>query len=415
MKNWKRPIAAVLAGICCAVGIPQVQLVLPAMQAAAAETADTGTVGVLTYTLESYRAVITKCDENAEEVVIPSEIEGKPVTEIGESAFQACESLTRVTIPDTVQTLGKYVFWGCTKLQDVTLPKTLSAISDGCFRFCSALAELDIPETVEYIGIDALGSTAWLKQRQAENPLVQVNHILVNATACTDSRVVIPNGVKQIGPYAFNSTAVTEVVIPESMKRIGWGAFWNCQSLKKLNLPANLTQIEESAFCNCAALQELEIPAGVTRIFDNTFSGCTSLKQITILGNLTQIGTVAFYNCTSLTDVYTAMTETAWKAVYIAQKNEPLEQAAMHYDIFAGLLLGDMDGSGTLDSTDVFYLMLGIAKSAVGISPDWTAAQEKAADIDGSGRADSTDVFYLMLYIAQNGAGIPTTWEDIVG
>ena len=163
MKNWKRPIAAVLAGICCAVGIPQVQLVLPAMQAAAAETADTGTVGVLTYTLESDRAVITKCDENAEEVVIPSEIEGKPVTEIGESAFQACESLTRVTIPDTVQTLGKYVFWGCTKLQDVTLPKTLSAISDGCFRFCSALAELDIPETVEYIGIDALGSTAWLK------------------------------------------------------------------------------------------------------------------------------------------------------------------------------------------------------------------------------------------------------------
>ena len=58
MKNWKRPIAAVLAGICCAVGIPQVQLVLPAMQAAAAETADTGTVGVLTYTLESDRAVI---------------------------------------------------------------------------------------------------------------------------------------------------------------------------------------------------------------------------------------------------------------------------------------------------------------------------------------------------------------------
>ena len=186
------------------------------------------------------------------------------------------------------------MFWGCTKLQDVTLPKTLSAISDGCFRFCSALAELDIPETVEYIGIDALGSTVWLKQRQAENPLVQVNHILVNATACTDSRVVIPNGVKQIGPYAFNSTAVTEVVIPESVERIGWGAFWNCQSLKKLNLPANLTQIEESAFCNCAALQELEIPAGVTRIFDNTFSGCTSLKQITILGNLTQIGTVAF-------------------------------------------------------------------------------------------------------------------------
>ena len=88
--------------------------------------------------------------------------------------------------------------------------------------------------------------------------------------------------------------------------------------------------------------------------------------------------------------------------------------AALHLGL-TGWVANNWDGSGTLDSTDVFYLMLGIAKSAVGISPDWTAAQEKAADIDGSGRADSTDVFYLMLYIAQNGAGIPTTWEDIVG
>ena len=79
------------------------------------------------------------------------------------------------------------------------------------------------------------------------------------------------------------------------------------------------------------------------------------------------------------------------------------------------LELADLDGSGTLDSTDVFYLMLGIAQSAVGISPDWTAAQEKAADIDGSGKVDATDVFYLMLYIARKGAGIPTTWEDIIG
>ncbi|MFR4393980.1 MAG: hypothetical protein ACLT29_06745 [Ruminococcus callidus] len=75
MKNWKKPLAAVLAGMLCIISMPQVQPLLPALQAAAAETADTGTVGTLTYTLESDRAVITQCDENAEEVVIPSEIE----------------------------------------------------------------------------------------------------------------------------------------------------------------------------------------------------------------------------------------------------------------------------------------------------------------------------------------------------
>ena len=149
MKNWKKPIAAVLAGICCVVGMPQVQLVLPALQAAAAETADTGTVGTLTYTLESDRAVITQCDENAEEVVIPSEIEGKPVLEIGEGAFQFCEKLTSVEIPDTVQTIGKNAFWSCHKLQDVTLPKNLVSVGDNCFRSCGLLEKLDIPETLQ--------------------------------------------------------------------------------------------------------------------------------------------------------------------------------------------------------------------------------------------------------------------------
>lgn len=70
------------------------------LSAAAAE--ETGTVGALTYILESDGAVITKCEETAEKVVIPEKIAGKPVTEIAEDAFQFCENLTSVEIPDTV-------------------------------------------------------------------------------------------------------------------------------------------------------------------------------------------------------------------------------------------------------------------------------------------------------------------------
>ena len=62
----------------------------------------------------------------------------------------------------------------------------------------------------------------------------------------------------------------------------------------------------------------------------------------------------------------------------------------------------------------MFYLLLGVAQRAVGMDSGWTPAQEKAADIDGSGAVDSTDVFYVLLDIARNSAGIPTTWEDIV-
>lgn len=109
------------------------------------------------------------------------------------------------------------------------------------------------------------------------------------------------------------------------------------------------------------------------------------------------------------------MSEDEWSNVQIRIRNELLEQATIHYNsILEELLLADLDNSGSVDSTDVFYILLGVAQNAVGMDSGWTPAQEKAADIDGSGAVDSTDVFYVLLYIARNSAGIPTTWEMLV-
>ena len=368
MKNWKKALAAVLAGMLCIISMPQVQPLLPAFSAAAAEK--TGTVGALTYTLKSDRAIITQCDKSAEEVVIPSEIAGKPVMEIAEDAFQFCESLTSVEIPDTVQTIGKNAFWSCHKLQHVTLPKNLVAVGDNCFRSCGLLAELEIPVTLQKIGLDAFCDTAWLKNQQTENPLVQVNHILIDATTCSSTAAEVPDGVTEIGNFAF----------------------YNCGNLQKIMLPASVTKIDWGAFWQCSGLETL-----------------------TVQGNLAKIGESAFSDCTKLSAVYTVMSEDEWSDVQIESGNELLEQATIYYNsILEELLLADLDNSGSVDSTDVFYILLGVAQSAVGMDSGWTPAQEKAADIDGSGAVDSTDVFYVLLYIARNSAGIPTTWEMLV-
>ena len=336
----------------------------------AAENTETKTVGALTYQLEADRAIVTQCDKNAEEVEILSEIAGKPVLQIAEDAFQFCENLTSVEIPDTVQTIGKNAFWSCHKLQHVTLPKNLAAVGDNCFRSCGLLAELEIPVTLQKIGLDAFCDTAWLKKQQTENPLVQVNHILIDATTCSSTVVEVPDGVTEIGNFAF----------------------YNCGNLQKIMLPASVTKIDWGAFWQCSGLETL-----------------------TVQGNLAKIGESAFSDCTKLSAVYTVMSEDEWSNVQIESGNELLEQATIHYNsILEELLLADLDNSGTVDSTDVFYILLGVAQSAVGMDSGWTPAQEKAADIDGSGAVDSTDVFYVLLYIARNSAGIPTTWEDIV-
>lgn len=335
-----------------------------------AENAETKTVGALTYQLEADRAIVTQCDKSAEEVVIPSGIAGKPVTEIAEDAFQFCENLTSVEIPDTVQTIGKNAFWSCHKLQHVTLPKNLAAVGDNCFRSCGLLAELEIPVTLQKIGLDAFCDTAWLKNQQTENPLVQVNHILIDATTCSGTAVEVPDGVTEIGNFAF----------------------YNCGNLQKIMLPASVTKIDWGAFWQCSGLETL-----------------------TVQGNLAKIGESAFSDCTKLSAVYTVMSEDEWSNVQIESGNELLEQATIHYNsILEELLLADLDNSGSVDSTDVFYILLGVAQNAVGMDSGWTPAQEKAADIDGSGAVDSTDVFYVLLYIARNSAGIPTTWEMLV-
>ena len=336
----------------------------------AAENTETKTVGALTYQLEADRAIVTQCDKSAEEVEIPSEIAGKPVLQIAEDAFQFCENLTSVEIPDTVQTIGKNAFWNCHKLQHVTLPKNLTAVGDNCFRSCGLLAELEIPVTLQKIGLDAFCDTAWLKNQQTENPLVQVNHILIDGTTCSGTAVEVPDGVTEIGNFAF----------------------YNCGNLQKIMLPASVTKIDWGAFWQCSGLETL-----------------------TVQGNLAKIGESAFSDCTKLSAVYTVMSENEWSNVQIESGNELLEQATIHYNsILEELLLADLDNSGSVDSTDVFYILLGVAQNAVGMDSGWTPAQEKAADIDGSGAVDSTDVFYVLLYIARNSAGIPTTWEDIV-
>lgn len=336
----------------------------------AAENTETKTVGALTYQLEADRAIVTQCDKSAEEVEIPSEIAGKPVLQIAEDAFQFCENLTSVEIPDTVQTIGKNAFWNCHKLQHVTLPKNLTAVGDNCFRSCGLLAELEIPVTLQEIGLDAFCDTAWLKNQQTENPLVQVNHILIDATTCSGTAVEVPDGVTEIGNFAF----------------------YNCGNLQKIMLPASVTKIDWGAFWQCSGLETL-----------------------TVQGNLAKIGESAFSDCTKLSAVYTVMSEDEWSNVQIESGNELLEQATIHYNsILEELLLADLDNSGSVDSTDVFYILLGVAQNAVGMDSGWTPAQEKAADIDGSGAVDSTDVFYVLLYIAQNSAGIPTTWEMLV-
>ena len=183
---------------------------------------------------------ITGCISSSKKVVIPEEIEGRPVREIGESSFKNNIEVASVTIPDGVTKIEYDAFYGCTGLTFVTIPGSVIEISGFAFSGCTGLTSVVIPDSVTWIGMAAFGG----------------------CTALTS--VVIGNGVTEIGNSTFSGcTALTSVTVPDSVTEIGSYAFSDCTGLTDLTLPNSVTEIGISAFSNCPDLT-IQCPSGST-------------------------------------------------------------------------------------------------------------------------------------------------------
>ena len=152
------------------------------------------------------------------------------------------------------------------------------------------------------------------------------DNVITGNTNCAGS-AVIPDGVLQIGVFAFaNSTTLESVTIPTSVTSIGAGAFYQAGLLTSITIPnsvtslgadafsgaslltsitlsENLTSIEDSTFVDCISLQSITIPDSVLNIYQNAFTSTTSLQSVTLSNNLISIGDYAFSGATSLTSI----------------------------------------------------------------------------------------------------------------
>ena len=140
---------------------------------------------------------ILKYNGSAKSVVIPAEIEGLPVKEIGRDAFRGNETLKRVTIPDSVQVIYFSAFQDCTALESVTLGNSVQEIYGSAFQGCTALKSVTIPDSVQKI-------------------------VALTFKGCTALKsVTLGNSVQEIGQDTFSGcTALESVTIPDSVQVI---------------------------------------------------------------------------------------------------------------------------------------------------------------------------------------------------
>jgi hypothetical protein len=179
---------------------------------------------------------------DGKEVVIPREIDGKPVTSIGAEAFNNCKNLTSITIGNSVTSIGDWAFRDCFRLKDITLPDSLTTIGEGAFR----ASEL--------------------------------------------KGITIPDSVTSIGSFAFlDCTSLTSITIGNSVTSIPRYTFHKCSGLRTITIPDSVISIGHQAFRDCSSLESITIGDSVTSISGGIFDGCSSLSDVTFHGDSPEI------------------------------------------------------------------------------------------------------------------------------
>lgn len=245
-------------------------------------------------------------------------------TVIADNAFNNCDLLESVSIPDTVKNIGNRAFSGCTNLTSITIPRGVTRIGEYGFYNCYSLNEIEIADTVTKIGMGAFMYTDWyynqpdgilyigkvaydVKGEEQTNFNIKEGTIAIANDAFSECEelksISIPNSITTIGDRAFYyCDKLLSIDIPESVTCMGEYVFEYCTSLNRISLPNNTTKITSGMFSLCSSLDELTIPNTTTYIGDHALQGC-NIKNITLPDSISYIGEQAFGQCRSLVSV----------------------------------------------------------------------------------------------------------------
>ena len=164
-------------------------------------------------TLNGSAIKITAYSGNSDTVVIPANIDGYTVQELGDNVFKNKTAIKCVILPEGMNKIGSGCFYGCTALEDIRFSSTVSNIGNSAFESCKKLTQIEFPAKLTGIGSHAF----------------------------------------------YNCTGLTKLEIPDSVNAIYGRAFYNCTNLSEINYPMSLSNAGEEIFAN-TKLTRMTVP-----------------------------------------------------------------------------------------------------------------------------------------------------------
>lgn len=296
--------------------------------------------------------------ESLESITLPETL---TMTDI---SFYSCRALKAVKIPDQVTRINELAFQNCSSLSSVRVPEAVTEIANGAFENCYCLTEIYIPDTTVRMGPETFAGCGFLtiygeegsyaeayakecgipfsvsempgKQAVCQKEgdfscVIYENNCMINGYNGTDADLTIPDTlggkkVTHLSPrafannytvqnltieaqiellprYCFWQSALQNISLPVSLKKIDSFCFSASQQLKSIDIPGNVVSLGAGCFRQCDSLEEAVIPSTVRDVGDGIFGNCQRLRSVTLEEGITKVSAGMFWDCRALENI----------------------------------------------------------------------------------------------------------------
>ena len=344
---------------------------------------------------------------------------GSPIAEVGEGAFNFCDSLRSVWFdPNSpVTTLSRGCFNCCTSLFSFDIPNNVTTIGDAAFGHCTSLSSVPMPNTVTSIGKYAFAECSSLNYISLSNRLETIDEAAFIFSGLISA--YIPNTVTTLGDMAFAGCRnLTTAKLSDAITAIGKRAFTGCYALTSINIPNSVTTIGERAFAGCdfrGAYNTDYTDPHLGLLTEGTYEDYGSIATINIGSSLETVGKYAFVghplqSVTVMTPAPPVLTQgTAVSnptvfdtnnfgtaTLYVPRVLVNAYQAAEEWQKFTNIEGIEVLGNGDANGDGVVNISDAVAFISSLVDDDASQINLINADLNGDGETNISDIVLLI-------------------